>query len=247
MLGRMRASPAVLALGILVAGCGSAPPRIDPTGVDELTIPTPTPDPDDFVARVDNEYLPLAPGSTWTYRARGGVGERTVTVTVAEETVEIQGVAATVVHDVARTADGALVEDGRDWFAQDTAGNVWWFGEHTTSYDRGAVSAERSWQAGEDGAEAGLAMPAEPRVGDGYRQAYQEGVVEDRAAVLDVSASLTIPYGDFDDLLRTEHTTPLAPELVEHRYHAPGVGLVYALAAEGGDEVVELVSFTAGR
>lgn len=243
----MRASPVVLALGILVAGCGAEPPRIDPTGVDQLSIPTPTPDPDDFVDGIDNEYLPLVPGSTWTYRARGEAGEQTATVTVTGETEDIQGVTVTVVHDVVRAADGTLVEDSYDWFAQDTAGNVWYFGEDTTSYDdEGVPSTEGSWRAGEDGAEAGLAMPAEPRVGDGYRQEYREGVAEDRAVVLDVSASLSIPYGDLDGLLRTEETTPLEPGVVEHRYYAPGVGPVYGLTVEGGREVVELVSSSAG-
>jgi hypothetical protein len=242
----MRASPAVLALGILVAGCGAAPPRIDPTGVDQLTIPTPSPDPGDFVDGVDNDHLPLAPGSTWTYRLRGDGGERTATVTVPGETVDVQGVEATVVHEVVRDADGTVLEDGRDFYAQDVDGNVWLMGEHTATYLRRRLSTQGSWRAGAGGAEAGLAMPAEPRVGDGYRAAYLPGVVEDRIAVLDVDASLTIPLGEFDDLVRTEHTTPLAPDRVEHRYHAPGVGLVYAVAAEGGDEVRELVSFRPG-
>ena len=41
--------------------------RSPPTGVDELVIPTPSPDPADFVAVVDNPWLPLEPGRTWTY------------------------------------------------------------------------------------------------------------------------------------------------------------------------------------
>ena len=58
-----------------------------------------------------------------------------------------------------------------DYYAQDRHGNVWWFGR------------EGVWRAGEDGAEAGLAMPATPRVGDGWRAAYDAGVVDVRTTV----------------------------------------------------------------
>ena len=58
-----------------------------------------------------------------------------------------------------------------DFFAQDRDGNVWWLGR------------AGEWEAGVDGARAGLVVPADPRVGDGYRMALLEGVVEDRAEV----------------------------------------------------------------
>jgi len=240
----MRGGVGVLLVGLLVTGCGAAPPRIDPTGVDGLTIPIPTPDPADFVEGIDNELLPLHPGSTWTYRATGEDGVETITVTVTDGTREVAGVATTVVHDVVRAQDGTLLEDTHDWFAQDTAGNVWYFGEDTTAYGESAASSEGSWQAGQDGAEAGLVMPAEPRVGDGYRQEFHEGEAEDRGRVLDVDATLSIGYGELHGLLKTEDTTPLEPGLVEHKYYAPGIGLVYEETVEGGDETVELVSFT---
>ncbi len=51
---------AVLLVLAVLAGCGSAPKEIDPTGVDGLVIPTPDPDPTDFVEGVDNRYLPLS-------------------------------------------------------------------------------------------------------------------------------------------------------------------------------------------
>ena len=75
-----------------------------------------------------------------------------------------------------RTTARTARESGRtvvDWYAQDERGNVWWFGR------------EGVWRAGTDGAEAGLAMAAAPRVGDGYRMAYEPGVVEDTAEVLE--------------------------------------------------------------
>jgi hypothetical protein len=228
----------------LLSACGAEPPGIDPTGVDELTIPTPTPDPDDFVDEITNPYLPLTPGSTWTYSATGEDGAETITVTVLDETRLIQGVEATVVHDVVTDEDGGVLEDTYDWFAQDEAGNVWYLGEDTTEYDGKQVSTEGSWEAGKDGAEAGLAMPAEPRVGDGYRQEYYRGVAEDRAEVLDLDTSLTLTDDVFDDLLKTEESSPLEPGVVEHKYYAEGTGLVLERTVAGGDEVVELVSYS---
>jgi hypothetical protein len=241
--------PVALVAAILVpaaslSACGAEPPSIDPTGVDGLTIPTPSPDPDDFVDEITNPYLPLSPGSTWTYSASSEDGTETITVTVLEQTRLVQGIEATVVHDVVTGEGGGVLEDTYDWFAQDRDGNVWYLGEDTTEYDGDEASTEGSWEAGKDGAEAGLAMPAEPRVGDGYRQEYYPGVAEDRAEVLDLHTSLTLAYDVFDDVLETEESSPLEPEVVEHKYYAKGTGLVVERTVEGGDEVVELVSFS---
>lgn len=234
----------VAALALVATACGDAARDSAPTGVDELTIPSPSLAPSDFVDRIDNPWLPLAPGNRWVYRALEGGERRTITVTVLDRTEEIQGVTATVVHDVVTDADGTVVEDTFDWYAQDTRGNVWYLGEDTTEHDGRTVSTEGSWRAGTDGAEAGLAMAAHPRVGDGYRQEYLEGTAEDRARVLALDASASVPYGEFDGLLETEDTTPLEPGVVEHKLYARGVGVVREETIAGGDEFVELVTFT---
>jgi hypothetical protein len=190
------------ALPLLVAGCGSAPQKSPPTGVDGLRIPTPSADPDDFVEGIDNPFLPLEPGYRWVYES-AGVDPETVTVTVTEDTKVVQGVTTTVVHDVVRDAEGTLVEDTFDWFAQDTAGNVWYFGEDTTEYDdRGRADDSGSWEAGVDGAQAGVAMLAAPRVGDGYQQESYPGEAEDRAEVLSLEESVNVAFGSFTDVLQ---------------------------------------------
>ncbi len=235
---------AALATGFLLTGCGAAPVTSPPTGVDELLIPTPTPDPADFVEGIDNPYLPLAVGNEWVYEAAGGDPE-TITVTVTGETKVIQGVTTTVVHDVVTGPDGDVVEDTYDWFAQDADGNVWYFGEDTKEYDeRGRVDEAGSWQAGVDGAEAGLVMPAEPRVGDAYRQEFYPGEAEDKGRVVSVDAAVDIAFGAYDRVLETEDTTPLEPGLVERKYYARGVGLVLEETVAGGSDRAELVEFT---
>jgi hypothetical protein len=242
----MRRSAVSAALLVVLSACGSAPPKSPPSGVDGLVIPTPTPDPADFVARIDNPWLPMTPGRTWVYRTTSSDGVQTDTVTVLAETKVVAGVTATVVHDLATDEDGAKVEDTYDWYAQDSAGNVWYFGEDTTAYENGKASTEGSWEAGVDGAQAGIVMLATPRVGDGYQQEFLEGTAEDRARILSLTATATSPAGDFADTVLTEDTTPLEPGLVERKYYARGVGTVREEYITGGDEVVVLLSHTAG-
>jgi len=217
---------ATLALTSSLSGCGGDPVPIDPQGVDELEIPTPSADPDDFVEAIDNPWLPLTPGSVWVYSSGG---ER-VTVTVTDETRVIQGVTTTVVEQA-----GAWAAAER-FYAQDDRGNVWLFGEA-----RDGVT----WQAGVDGAQAGIAMLATPRVGDGYEQGRLEGVVEDRATVLSLDQAANVAFGTFHGVLETEETTPLEPDQVERTYYAAGIGVVYGEKV-GSDETVELLEFTAG-
>ncbi len=234
----------VCAVGLTATACGSASEPSPPTGVDELVIPSPSLAPADFVDGIDNPWLPLTPGSAWVYEATSKGERETITVTVLEETRLVQGVTATVVHDVVTDADGEVLEDTYGWFAQDADGNVWYLGEETTERDGRQTSTAGSWEAGVDGAEAGLAMPAEPRVGDGYQMEYDAGEAEDRARVLGLDGVASVPYGDFTGLLETEDTTPLEPDVVERKLYARGVGLVREETVAGGDEVVVLVSFT---
>ena len=58
-------------------------------------------------------------------------------------------------------------------------------------------------------------MQADPRVGQTYRQEYSKGVAEDKARVLSVNESATVPYGSFQHVLMTEEFTPLEPGVVE--------------------------------
>ena len=98
-----------------------------------------------------------------------------------------------------------------------------------------------------DGAQAGVLLPADPQVGMTYRQEYYKGEAEDRAEVESVDEHVEIPYGSFEGVLKTKETTPLEPDLVEHKYYAKGVGVVLVIAAsEEGPGREELISFKQG-
>jgi hypothetical protein len=101
------------------------------------------------------------------------------------------------------------------------------------------------WKAG-DGAEAGLAMPAKPRVGDGWREAYGAGVVDVRSEVVTRDQSGSTPAGRFTMLLGIDVTDALAPGSVRQRYYARGVGLVEELSTQGPSYVAELESGPGG-
>lgn len=214
---------AVLAVAPALAGCGTASSPSPPAGVDELTIPTPSPDPGDFVAEVDNPWLPLPVGDTWVYSVTDAEGPHRLTVTV-ERGPEVAGVATT--SRVSTEPSGTVT----DWFAQDEEGNVWWFGR------------EGVWRAGEDGAEAGVAMLARPRIGDGYRMGYEEGVVEDTARVTALDGEADVAAGSYDDLVMLEQQSHLRPGAVAELAYARGVGLVQASEVSGSYRTVRLVT-----
>ena len=75
-------------------------------------------------------------------------------------------------------------------------------------------------------------MPADPRVGDGWRLALLEGVVEDRATVESVE--------DGQVILRVE--SDLTPGTVVQRTYDDGVGLVRTFNLEGPSGSSELAS-----
>jgi hypothetical protein len=201
-------------------------------------------DPARFSTTIDNTYMPLVPGTQMTYAAVDEEGTAsTITVTVTDQTKKIaNGVTARVVRDTARE-DGQVVEDTRDWFAQDDKGNVWYLGEDTATFENGTLdSTEGSFEAGVDGARAGVAMPADPKPGPVYRQEYYRGHAEDNGQVLSTHELVDVKNGHYDSVLLTKDTSALEPDALEYKFYAPGVGTVLALDIAGGSGREELLS-----
>jgi hypothetical protein len=204
-------------------------------------------DPANFVPAVDNPYFPLAPGTTYVFEGiRDGKGQRDE-FAVTRETRVVMGVSAVVVRDTAtRIGDGTLIEKTDDWFAQDRAGNVWYMGEDTRTFDaHGNVeSTEGSWEGGVDGALPGIVMPGDPRAPSTYRQEFYPGHAQDMAWIVDLSQSVKVPFRRFDNVLETLEWSPLEPEVIEKKYYAAGFGLVFSTSAAGEVEDAKLVSVT---
>lgn len=168
------------------------------------------------------------------------------------ETKFIDGVTCLVVRNVVEV-DGELLEDTDDWFAQDTDGNVWYCGEKVKDYewfdgDAPAVpeliAIDGSFKAGRDGDEAGMLIPFAPDVGDVHRQEVSFTNAEDAVEILALDASETVPAASCDGTcLVTMDFSPLDPGVEEHKYYAPGIGMILEVDVETGDRV-ELVEMT---
>ena len=231
---------ALVATGARVSTGGTVLPR----GGERLVL-----DPADFTTRIDNPYWPMRPGTRWVYRETDPDGTKLRDVVRVTDQVKsmANGVDARVVRDTA-TEDGALVEDTWDYYAQDRAGNVWYLGERTREYENGkVVSTAGSFEAGVDGAQAGVVMPARPRPGLAYRQEHYPGHAEDRASIVSVREQAGVPAGHYRRVLMTREVNPLEPRSLEFKFYARGVGPVLAIAVSGGSDREELVSFTRGK
>ena len=199
-----------------------------------------------FVSVITNRYNPMIPGTIFHYRSQTRDGVETSEFRITRNTKKILGVTATVVHDRV-FLDGELTEDTFDWFAQDAQGNVWYLGEDSKEIDHGqVVSTEGSWEAGVDGAQAGIILPADPQVGQAYRQEYYAGQAEDEAEILSLNEHVEVPFGTFDDVLQTRDFTPLEPDVEEHKFYARGVGPVEERQTSGGASHDVLLTFEPG-
>jgi hypothetical protein len=199
--------------------------------------------PERFSTDIDNPYWPMRPLTRWTYHEVDEQGDVTVnTVIVTELTKRVaSGVHARVVRDTARL-HGQIVEDTFDWYAQDGNGTVWYFGEDTAEFENGKISSrEGSWEAGKDGARAGIIVPAHPRRGMRYRQEYSKGNAEDNGEVLSVDEMADVPAGHYDSMLLTKDTSTLERRALEYKLYAKGVGPAVSLGVSGDIDRESLV------
>lgn len=121
-----------------------------------------------------------------------------------------------------------------DWYTQDKQGNVWYFGEDTREFKAdGKVITKGSWEAGVNGAQPGIIMPAQPKLGTPpYRQEYLVDEAEDMAQVVGLNETVTVPLGTFKNCVKTKEWTKLdAGEA--HKWNCRGIGFVKALSSTG--------------
>jgi hypothetical protein len=184
---------------------------------------------------IDNQYLPLTPGTQLVLEGRANrTGEllpHTVTFTVTDLVKVIDGVPTRVMWDVDEN-EGEVVEAELAFFAQDDDGNVWNLGEYPEEYEDGFfLGAPSTWIAGLADAEAGIHMLDFRDVGLTYLQGYApeidfldcaEVVAED-VQECDIPAA---PGGCFENGVLTHERSPLDPDGgIQTKYHAPEVGI----------------------
>jgi len=182
---------------------------------------------------VNNDYWPLSTlSSPVVYMSESDDGCEVNQMIISGATRDgfgepYNGITAIVVEDrewvdEECTGDYVLAEATEDWFAQDDAGNIWYFGEDTTAWDddNECLTSAGSWEAGNE-AEAGVVILGSPAVGVSYQQEFYEGEAEDRAKVLRLDAPVSIDLDDYEGCMKTKEYTPLSPGDVEHKFYCP--------------------------
>ena len=171
-----------------------------------------------------NPYFILEPG--YQLRLETPDGKDYLLITVLDETKVVDGVETRVVEE-RETEHGQIVEVSRNFFAvSKESGDLYYFGEEVDTYEDGKVTGHAgAWQAGVDGAKAGLMIPGKPTVG---QKAYQEmapKVAMDRFEVASLKEAVTTPAGKFDSCLKVIESSALEKG-EETKLYAPGVGLL---------------------
>ncbi|HLC87233.1 MAG TPA: hypothetical protein VJH65_03100 [Candidatus Nanoarchaeia archaeon] len=176
------------------------------------------------------------------YESKTEDGKEHIEVYVTSEKKSLMGIETIIVWDRV-WLNGDLIEDTKDYYAQDKEGNVWYFGEESKEILHGKiVSYKGSWEAGVDGAKPGIIMKAEQKVGETYKQEYYKGEAEDKADILALNESVSVPFGEFTNCVKTLDYTPLEPDVKEHKYYCPEAGGVVLEIDLNNNERVELLS-----
>jgi hypothetical protein len=191
---------------------------------------------------IDNRYLPLTVTRRCELRGRAddGTRERTVT-TVLDRTrrfsIDGNQVDAAIIRDDAYE-DGELVERTRDYYAQADDGTVYYLGEQVSNIRRGkVVNHHGSWLYGRHTDVLGVAMPAEPKVGDQYRFEDVPGVTTESNRVEEAGLRARVNGRLLTDIIRIQEFIQPEGE-IEHKLYAPGVGLVVEYPPDGRTALV---------
>lgn len=187
---------------------------------------------------VTNPYHPVAAGKKYIYEGTTPDGTERIEEQRLTTTKTILGITCIVVNFKA-FLNGTLIEEAWDWYAQDNDGNLWYFGEAVDNYNSNGSLKDHagSWEAGVDGAQPGMIMPANPQTGFAYREEYYFNHAEDRAEIIATGQTVTIPYGTYTNCIKTRNWTELEPDLNENKYYAPGIGLVKEVNLTDNSEI----------
>jgi hypothetical protein len=245
---------ATLLLMLLASACGevTSPQATTASTTTATTITVKVATADDFdpnkfsdPTSIDNQWLPLKPGTQFVYDGSAIADEgkiaRKVVFTVTDLTKTINGVRTLVAWDRDYN-DGQLVEPELVFFAQDDDGNVWTLGQYPEEYEDGKFVAAPAWIAGLEGAKAGIVMRAAPKLGTSdYSQGLGPKVeYADRAKVRRVGQRTCVPAGCYQDVLVTEEWDQADPAARQLKYYARGVGNV-RVGWTGRDEEKEVL------
>lgn len=199
--------------------------------------------------QIDNEWLPLRPGTRFVYDGRSEDKGRPIphrfVVTVTDLTKVIGGVRSLISLDL-DYSDGELEEAELAFFAQDNDGNVWRMGEYPEEYAGGKFVATLPWIHGLQEARAGIEMKARPLPGTpSYSQGWAPAVHwTDRGQVYQLGQKVTVPAGSYEDVLVIAESSASEPDAQQLKYFARGVGNVRVGWQGTGEITKEVLELT---
>jgi hypothetical protein len=210
-------------------------------------------DPNSFArsTQIDNEWMPLKPGTRYTYEGTtveddGTVVPHKVVINVTDMTKVIGGIRSVVTWDL-DYGDGELVEAELAFFAQDNDGNVWRMGEYPEEYeDEGTFVAAPAWIHGFEEARAGIEMKAKPQPGTpSYSQGWAPSTgFTDRGQVDQMGLKISVPAGSYEDVLAIAEVSGAEPDAQQLKYFARGVGNVGVGWKGAGEKTKETLELT---
>lgn len=193
--------------------------------------------PDSF--KITNPYLPVSKFHRCVLEGNDqGQHLRIVRVLKPRtKTFEYRGqkVEAAVVKDsVTDLKADLLIEQTIDYFAEDKAGTVYYFGEDVNEFSPGQpVSHEGQWRLGRDTNKAGVLMPAHPQVGDKFKSEAVPGIAVEKDEVVAAGKTQTVNGHTYRHVIKIrEHATTPKPAEFEYKTYAPDVGVI--TEANGG-------------
>lgn len=196
-------------------------------------------DPNNFTTEITNDYFSLPIGRKLVYEGKTEDGVERIVIEITGETKEVMGV-TTLIYSDKVYVDDELVEDTKDYLAQDEQGNVWYFGEDVDNYEDGKlVDHDGAWLAGVDGALPGILIKSTHTEGDSYKQEFYAGVAEDVRDVYDTEVTVVTDLATYSDCVQFYDWTPLDSEAREHKYYCPEVQeMVKEVDLVTGNEIV---------
>src|SRR3990172_8198825 len=208
------------------------------------------PDAFDRSIPIDNQWMPLQPGTRFVYEGTtieddGTAVPHPVEINVTDLTKVIAGIRSVVTWDL-DYSDDELVEAELAFFAQDNDGNIWRMGEYPEEYDEGEMVDNPAWIHGLEDARAGIMMKATPQPGTpSYSQGWGPAVDwTDRGKVDQMGQKTSVPTGSYENVLVIAETSQSEPDAEQLKYYAPSVGNVrvgWRGAGEKTKETLELV------
>ena len=204
----------------------------------------------DSPTTIDNEWLPLLPGTQWIYEGVTVEDDEElphrIEFTVTDLIKEIDGIETVVVY-VVDISDDQLVEAEIAFYAQDNDGNIWYFGEYPEEYEDGELVEAPAWLHGSEDALAGIKMMADPQLGTPpYFQGWGPAVEwTDYGQVDEVDQETCVPVDCYEGVLVIAESSLEEEDAYQLKFYAVNVGNVRVgwRGADASQEELELVEF----